>query len=219
MSVKVYDVPGANLTSGVTTQDFVLNSHPVMVASDTRSFLALLRAMERGGLQQALYLDTESTVGRDRLRCRSNPSSHLDIPYLGTTPYLYRPGAGGEVHRAAVRAGVSAAAGAADRRLSPPGAADATGGRGGLLRLHGPVQSDSERTPIEDAMVEWKENDSPYRAVARIRMPPQRVDDPARLRVCEDTSFNPWHALIEHPAARQHEPGAAGDLPGDDGFP
>ena len=58
-------------------------------------------------------------------------------------------------------------------------------------------QSDGQRTPIEDAMVEWKESDSPYRPVARIRIPPQRVDDPARLRVCED-SFNPWHALNEH---------------------
>ena len=33
MSVKVCDVPGENLTPGATTQDFVLNSHPVMVAS------------------------------------------------------------------------------------------------------------------------------------------------------------------------------------------
>ena len=115
MSVKVYDVPGVNLTSGVTTQDFVLNSHPVMVASDTRSFLALLRAMERGGLQQALYFIRNPRSARIGFAARSNPSSHLDIPYWSTTPYSVRAGAGGEVHRAAVRAGVSAAAGAADR--------------------------------------------------------------------------------------------------------
>ena len=101
MSVKVYDVPGANLTSGVTTQDFVLNSHPVMVASDTRSFLELLQAMERGGLQQALYFIRHPRSARIGFAARSNPSSHLDIPYWSTTPYLYGAGAGGEVHRAA----------------------------------------------------------------------------------------------------------------------
>ena len=35
MSIKVFDVPGANLTPGETSQDFVLNSHPVMVAPNT----------------------------------------------------------------------------------------------------------------------------------------------------------------------------------------
>ena len=198
MSVKVYDVPGANLTSGVTTQDFVLNSHPVMVASDTRSFLALLRAMERGGLQQALYFIRNPRSARIGFAARSNPSSHLDIPYWSTTPYLYGP-------ERAVKYIVRPCAPASARPPEPLtddylrqalrtrlAAAEA------CFDFMVQFQSDDQRTPIEDAMVEWKENDSPYRAVARIRIPPQRVDDPARLRVCEDTSFNPWHALIEH---------------------
>jgi catalase len=39
MSIKILDVSGENLTPGVTAQDFVLNSHPVMVAPNTRDFL------------------------------------------------------------------------------------------------------------------------------------------------------------------------------------
>ena len=38
MSIKLFEVPGENLTPGATTQEFVLNSHPVMVAPDTRRF-------------------------------------------------------------------------------------------------------------------------------------------------------------------------------------
>jgi hypothetical protein len=36
-------VDGENLTRGSTDQDFVLNSHPVMVAPDTRAFSAAKR--------------------------------------------------------------------------------------------------------------------------------------------------------------------------------
>ena len=57
-------------------------------------------------------------------------------------------------------------------------------------------QTDSRQMPIEDASVEWRERDSPYRRVAQIRIPSQALDGaaaPARR-----LSFNPWHALAEH---------------------
>src|SRR5262245_756369 len=42
MSIKLLDVPGHNLTAGQSSQDFILNSHPVMMVGNTRSFLRLL---------------------------------------------------------------------------------------------------------------------------------------------------------------------------------
>ena len=59
-------------------------------------------------------------------------------------------------------------------------------------------QSDSTRAPIEDATVEWTEQDCP--------VPPRGADpDPAPgLRGCrsngrcEQTGFNPWHCLADH---------------------
>ena len=59
-------------------------------------------------------------------------------------------------------------------------------------------QTDGRRMPIEDASVEWKAEESPYVPVARIRIPPQRVDDPARDAAGEQMAFNPWHCLAEH---------------------
>jgi hypothetical protein len=59
-------------------------------------------------------------------------------------------------------------------------------------------QTDGRTMPIEDASVEWKEAESAYRRVARIRIPRQKVEDPARDTACEQISFNPWHALVEH---------------------
>ena len=54
MSIKVRDVRGKNLTAEETTQDFILNSHPVMMAAGTKEFLDLLQAVESGGLRRIL---------------------------------------------------------------------------------------------------------------------------------------------------------------------
>jgi hypothetical protein len=58
-------------------------------------------------------------------------------------------------------------------------------------------QTEGQAMPIEDATVEWKERDSPYRPVARIRIPAQALDAPARISACEAIAFNPWHARGE----------------------
>ena len=59
-------------------------------------------------------------------------------------------------------------------------------------------QADPRETPIEDATVEWREQNSPFHKVARITIPAQDVTDPARLDTCERTAFNPWHCLPDH---------------------
>ena len=54
-------------------------------------------------------------------------------------------------------------------------------------------QTDPDRMPIEDASLEWTQQDSPYVPVARIRIPPQSFDDPLRAARCEQ-GFNPGTA-------------------------
>ena len=58
-------------------------------------------------------------------------------------------------------------------------------------------QTDPADMPIEDATVEWKEEDSPYVAVATIRIPKQQVASPD-TGSCEEVAFNPWHSLVDH---------------------
>ena len=52
--------------------------------------------------------------------------------------------------------------------------------------------------PIEDAMVEWKEKDSPYRKVATIRIPSQAFESADQIALAESIAFNPWHCLEAH---------------------
>jgi hypothetical protein len=195
MSISVANVHGPNLTPGQTRQDFVLNSHPVMMAPDTREFLALLRANEAGGLKRVMYFATHLKAAGIARASRQHHTCHLDIPYFSTTPYLFGPG----------RAVKYVVRPSSERRsrLPDPLAKDYLRG---ALQSHLDVSDatfdvmiqfhvDEATTPIEDASVEWKEAEH---RVARIRIPRQRIDAPGRDAACEGMAFNPWHGLVDH---------------------
>jgi hypothetical protein len=197
MSVKVLDVGGENLTPGSTAQDFVLNSHPVMMVGGTREFLELLRANEAGGFQRAIYFLTHPKATRIAFASRANHSCHLDIPYWSTTPYQFGTRA------------VKYIARPASPRTSPmPGTLTDTYLRDAMrsrlaqepaiFDFMVQLQTDPRRMPIEDASAEWREQDSPYVPVARIHIAPQAIDDTERIKRCEDVGFNPWNSLSEH---------------------
>jgi hypothetical protein len=198
MSIQVLDVAGDNLTPGATSHDFVLNSHPVMMAPGPPQFLRLLQAVEAGRLRAAGYFLTHPRAALVAARSRQNPTSHLDIPYWSTTPYLF--GAGRAVKYIAKPCAPPAS------RLPTPltdtylrdamrahlGQAQACFDFMVQMRVAG------RQMPIEDASVEWHERDSAPRRIARIVIPRQDIDGADRDRFCEDMAFNPWNCLPEH---------------------
>jgi len=198
LAIAVEGVQGENLTPGVTRQDFVLNSHPVMVAPDAKEFLALLRAMEVGGFRRIAYFVSHPRAARIGLASRQHHSCHLDIPYWSTTPYLF---GNGRAVKYIVRPS-SPRTSALPSKLTDGYLRDAIRTRLAAgdesLDFMIQFQTDPQRMPIEDAMVEWNADESPYVPVARIRIPRQSIDDPAREQSCEAQSFSPWHSLPEH---------------------
>ena len=198
MSIRVWPVSGENLTPGAGVQDFVLNSHPVMVAADTKEFLELLKANEAGGFRRAMYFLTHPKSTRIGLAARANPTCHLDIPYWSTSPYRFGPD----------RAVKYVALPTSPRRSALPATLTDTYLRDAMRERLDEAEAtfdfliqfqvDDHRTPIEDATVEWKERDAPYHRVARIRIPRQRFEDAERTARCEQTAFNPWHCLADH---------------------
>lgn len=59
--------------------------------------------------------------------------------------------------------------------------------------------TDLTTMPVEDAVVEWPEDQSPYRTVARLTLPAQDAYTEARRRYFDERlAFNPWHALAAH---------------------
>ncbi len=181
MSIQVTNVDGENLTPGAGTQDFVLNSHPVMIAGTTRDFLELLRANEAGGVRRIVYFVTHLNSARIGAAARQNPSSHLDIQYWSTTPYQFGPN---RVVKYAVRP-TSRRTSRKPETLSDTYLAD-------NMRAHLDQEEatfdfliqfhvDDRRTPIEDASVEWQiaglavppgwNHSHPAAAVRRCRSP------------------------------------------------
>jgi hypothetical protein len=198
MSIKVAAADVSNLTAGESHHDFILNSYPVMMVGATREFLSLLRAVEAGGARAALFFLSHPRAAAVAFASRQHATSHLELPYWSTTPYLFGSG----------RA-VKYIARPASPRVTPLPSPLTSGYLAERLSAHlareaaefdffVQFQTDSRKMPIEDASVEWRERDSPYRHVARIRIPVQAVDGPGAAASCEDMSFNPWHALPEH---------------------
>lgn len=198
MSIRISGVAGENLTPGESRQDFVLNSHPVMVAANTKDFMELLKAMNAGGLRQVSYFLSHPRSAMIGFQARQQPTSHLDIPYFSATPYLFGPG----------RAVKYAVHPCSSRKTGLPSTVSDTYLTDALRnRLRDSeacfdfavqFQVDARKMPIEDATVEWKEEDSPRYVLARIRIPPQDVNDAETMRACEENAFNPWYSLTEH---------------------
>lgn len=126
MSIQVSNVEGENLTPGATTQDFVLNSHPVMVAANTKDFLELLRANEAGGVRRVLYFVTHLASARIGAAARQNHSSHLDIQDLEHDSLPVRSRSHRQVHGPADIAPHEQEACIADGQLPDRGDADAS---------------------------------------------------------------------------------------------
>ena len=61
------------------------------------------------------------------------------------------------------------------------------------------LRTDAERMPVEDAGVDWPQDESPYRSVATVRLPPQQPYSSARRVFADDRlAFRPWHGLAAH---------------------
>jgi hypothetical protein len=57
------------------------------------------------------------------------------------------------------------------------------------------LRTQPDAMPIEDPTIDWREAAAPFRAVARITIPSQRL---AAADFCENLSFTPWHGMAAH---------------------
>ncbi|RYE13368.1 MAG: hypothetical protein EOP34_08980 [Rickettsiales bacterium] len=55
--------------------------------------------------------------------------------------------------------------------------------------------TDLDKMPVENANVDWKQEDSPYMTVANIYLPKQEAYSEARQEYVEALSFSPAHSL------------------------
>jgi hypothetical protein len=70
---------------------------------------------------------------------------------------------------------------------------------GGEWELGVQLSTDIEKMPVEDASVEWPEDESPYLAVGKVTIAPQEGWTDEKAAVVDDKMyFSPWHGLAAH---------------------
>jgi hypothetical protein len=190
-------VPGKKyLADEQETQDFLMTNSPTPVGRDAVEFMQFARANASGRAAGLLFLATHATTAAKAL-ARTNA-----VDSMVTERYW----SGGVYHLGAHQAAKYSTR-PCDLRLAREPARDsddylrkdlALAAKDGVcMTLYVQLQTDPDKTPIEDSSVVWDEADSPILPVAKIVMPPQEVPASATA-ACDELTFTPWHAIPAH---------------------
>ena len=218
LSIKVFGVEGEKLSGHEDdTQDFVLASGPTFPSGTAQGFLKDEKQLEAGvslpegvksfvssaarNLNRALHvLGTESP----KADFFGHPFTHpLTEPYYSQAPLRF----GDHVAKVAAFPAFPELEALREKRIDiseDPDAfrhamVDFIRSHDVVLELRAQLWTDADTQPIEDASVEWSEEESPFRTVATIRIPVQDAYSSERQRYFDEVmSFRPAHALAAH---------------------
>ncbi|MBL6455628.1 catalase family protein [Belnapia sp. T6] len=220
LALKLIGVEGERLpgAEGSTTQDFVMVDAPAFAAPDPKAFLANLKLLAKTtdtpqGWKKALSAVLRGAeavaegVGHKSpllTTLGGHPLTHvLGETYYTQAPLLHGPYMA-KLSLAPVSEGLLALVG---RKVAVGGKPDALreavveyfATHGGEWELRVQLCTDIAAMPIEDASVAWPEEQSPYRAVARLSVPAQPAWTPRRSAAVDDgMAFSPWNGLAAH---------------------
>jgi hypothetical protein len=198
LAFKVFDVAGPKyLPDEQDTQDFLMTTSPTPVGRDAVEFMEFARANANGRVAGLFFLAGHATTAAQAL-ARTNP-----VDSMVTERYW----SGGAYHLGAHQA-VKYSTRPCDLRLvrEPSRSSDdylrddlvlAAAKDGVCMTLYVQLQTDPDKTPIENASKVWEETDSPILPVARLVMPPQVVE-PSATPACDALAFTPWHSVPAH---------------------
>jgi hypothetical protein len=203
-SMRVFGLKGPAALGGETDhQDFTLINHPAFAFPDSRHFVGLVLAASSGPAALLGWaLRTYGPLGmfaqlKHMKQVFDRPfGSFATESFYSAAPLLCGP------HAVRVR-------------LQPPAWRTPTRADGGwaeefhaqlaqgplIYRLQLQFFVDEQRTPVEDASVDWPESVSPYLDVADLVVDPQPAGTPeadAFSAQVERSVFDPWQALAVH---------------------
>ncbi|WPB58410.1 catalase family protein [Xylophilus sp. GOD-11R] len=222
ISLKILGVQGERLpgSENDTTQDFLMVDGPVFNAPDAKHFLSSLKALAattdkaEGGKRalSVLLRGTAAALGAVGIQSPKLVSmgGHKQTHPMGETFYTQVPMRFGDYIAKLSLVPVSPSLTAVkDQPLTDEQADDPNGLRlaaneffssnAGEWELRVQLNTDLEKMPIEDASVQWPEDESPYVAVARVRIASQTGWSEERAKAVDDgLSFSPWHGVQAH---------------------
>lgn len=198
LAIKLLQVKGEKvLDDERETQDFLLINHPTFFVRDAQGFANLMKASVGKADEEELrsLAPTFEVLKTVTSKPVANP---LLIQYWSTTPYQL----GSQTIKFSIKPHQPDALG------EPP--TSGTYLREAVVQYLSEADNDAiydflvqfyvdeEKTPIEDPMQEWQEQDSPFIKLATLTIPAQQFDFEERQRLDEGLSFMAWHTLPEH---------------------
>jgi len=218
MSIKVFGAAGDKLLGhSVDVQDFVLASGPTFPSGTAKGFLRDGTAIGKAtgtpeGLKSAVSSMARNlnrvlhAVGTESAMADffGHPYSHpLVEAYYSQAPMRW----GDHVAKIAAFPASPEQAALRDWRLDPH--EDEDGFRRATVdffrdhdvvyEIKAQLWTNADTQPIEDASVEWKREEAPFRTVATLTLPRQDAYSPARVRYFDEAMiFRPAHSLAAH---------------------
>jgi hypothetical protein len=220
IGIKVIGVEGERLqgSEGDKTQDFVLVNGPVFAAPGPKKFLGTLKVLaattdKAPGVKKAIAtafrgLEKVVEAAGGKSATLTTLGGHPETHILGETFYSQAPILFGPYMAKVCLVPVSPEL---KQLVHAPldFKGDPNALRGAVshffktttaeweLRIQ--LCTNLETMPIEDASVQWPENESPYVAVARITARPQETWSTLRSASMDDgLSFSLWHGIADH---------------------
>ncbi|MFC0409772.1 catalase family protein [Roseomonas elaeocarpi] len=222
MAIKVFGVEGPKLPGheNETTQDFVFATGPVFPNADAAGFLGAIKGLEGGAggtMPDAVKTAVSATAGtlNKVVKAVTGGDSPL-LDFFGHAPR--HPLVDCYYSQAALRYGdyvakivaVPVAPGQdalsrdpLDTSENPNTFRDATveyfRNNNAEFEIRVQLCTNLDTMPVEDASVQWPEEESPYRPVARLMLPRQdAMSEARRIFFNEGMSFRPSHSLAAH---------------------
>jgi hypothetical protein len=208
MGIKLMDVDGVTLLDGDShthTHDLTFITPDTFLTSTPQEFLAFAQA---GGLNAKwsildlskllIFAFTHPAFAINLLKSQKTIGSLLEVPWYSSTPYLF----GDRAVKYSLRPWL-----AAPKTPIPHRPAN-NYLREGLVRQLSEAEAgfdfriqfqlDPYKQPIEDALVPWREQDSPWHKIATVILPKQEINSPEQFMFGENLSMNPWRCFPEH---------------------
>lgn len=201
MAVKLVGVPGEKIMEDereADTQDFLMFTPDAFFCPGPDEFFDLTAALTSSRLAFAWFLLTHFSMSLELLSSLKKVPNLLELQYFSSVPSKLGPlavkfSAKPVLQRKSEMPQRPISDNFLRERLQAQLAQESVS-FDFMLQL----QKDPYAMPIENALIPWSEEVSPFIKVATIKILRQRFDSPEQMVACDNLSFTPWHSLPEH---------------------
>jgi hypothetical protein len=219
-ALKIIGVPGKKFLAeeaDAVTQDFLMVNDTIIPTGDVKSYHDMQLRIEKlahgpeviqtivneVGVLADKVLEAVGTKKEVPMVVQAHPNNHILGETYTTLGAIRYGDYVAKIGLAPLSDNLKALAGK-EMELKEPGAyrdmvVDFFRTQSAEYELRAQLCTDLKAMPVEDASIDWPQDQSPYQALGKIVIPAQDAFSPARRVFADDVlSFNPFHCLPEH---------------------